>query len=81
VIPILVRDVTALGVLRDDDLGDTSTVTKEVDRLNITRVIVSATLVERNEDSSVSPKGRVCLDLVDDFFDKPSKRSSLEDAG
>ena len=73
VIAVLMRDVTALGVLRDDDQGNACTIAEEVDRLDVARVIVSAALVEGDEDGSVVPKRRVGLDLVDDLLDEAFK--------
>ena len=73
VIAVLMRDVTALGVLRDDDQRNAGAIAEEVDRLDVTRVIVSAALVEGDEDGGVVPECRVGLDLVDDLLDEAFK--------
>ena len=72
-IAILMRDVTALGVLRDDDQRDACAIAEEVDRLDVARVIVSAALIEGDEDCSVVPKRWIGLDLVDDLLDEAFK--------
>src|SRR5277367_793043 len=67
-VTVLMRHMTALRVLGDDDERNAGTIAEEVDRLNITRVIVPTALIPGYEDGSVGPEGRVGLDLVDDLL-------------
>src|SRR5262249_31557559 len=65
--------MTALRVLRNDDHRNTRSIAEEVERLNVTGVIVATTLIEGDEDGSVLPKVRILFDRVHNLFSKAFK--------
>ena len=69
-IPIFMGDMTALGIFGYNDERNASSISEEVDGLDVARVVVSAALIEGDEDGGVVPERRVRLDLVDDLLDE-----------
>src|SRR5690349_6057610 len=64
---VSVADVAALGKRRNDDERNARPVTEEVQRLNVTGVVVTAALVKGDDESCAGEKLRVGLKQVHDF--------------
>ena len=56
VVSVLVGNTATFGVRRNDEQGNAGTVAKEVNWLDVTRVIVSAALIKGDEYRGVGPK-------------------------
>src|SRR5580658_8215472 len=65
--------MTAFRELGDNDERNAGAIAEEINRLNVTRIIVSTTLIEGNEDCGVSPESWVGLDLIDDLLHEALK--------
>src|SRR4030088_1052995 len=77
VVSIGVRDMPGLGVLRNHERGYPGAVTKVVERLNVAGVVVTAALVEGDDDGGTLPQVFVGLDAVHDFLYEALKQIEL----
>ena len=69
-------DVAFLGEFRDHDQGYARAVVEEAHRLHISRVVVAAALVKRDENGGVIRVGRR-LHLIDDLLDEAFEQVEL----
>src|ERR1700756_613723 len=69
--------MTAHAIRRYRNHRDTRSVTEIVEWLHVTRIIVSAALVHRNEDRRVGPERRICLSQVHDLLDEAFEQIDL----
>ena len=74
---VVVNDTTTLGVRRNDHEWDAGAVAEVVHRLNVSRVVVAAALIEGDEDRGVLPQSRIGLDFIDDFLGESFKQVEL----
>src|ERR1700685_534333 len=81
VVSVLVGDMTTRGVRRNDEHWNAGTVAKEVNWLDVTRVIVSAALVKGDEYRGVGPKLWIRLDLIDNLLHEALKKIKLGRSG
>src|ERR1700692_2483287 len=70
-------DVAAFAKWRHDDHRDASAVAEEVKRLNISGVVISAALVEGDENGGFRPQSAVGLHAFDNLFDEALKQVEL----
>src|SRR5260370_6724081 len=77
VVGVGVRDMSGLGMRRDYQRGYPGTVAKVVERLNVAGVVVTAALVEGNDDGCALPQFPVGLDAVHDFLYEALKQIEL----
>src|ERR1700733_15975006 len=75
-VSIAVVDHATGGIRRDDEKRDAGAIAEEVDRLDITGVIVSAAFIEGDEDGSARPQRR-SLHLIDDLVDEALEEIEL----
>src|SRR5258708_37855138 len=71
------RDVSAAGVGRNLDGGDTGAVAEEIERLNVSGVVVAAAFVHGHDDGGARPPRWSGLDAVDDLFHEALDRVEL----
>jgi hypothetical protein len=69
VVRIAVRDVTGLRIRRNHNQWNARSVTEEIERLNVTRIVVAAALVHRDKDRRGLPNFRIAPHLINDLFD------------
>jgi hypothetical protein len=67
VVTIAVRNMAAGRILGNDQQRNARAIAEKVQRLHVTRVIVSAAFIEGDEDCGVVPVRRI-LDIVDDLL-------------
>ena len=76
-IGIIVGDVASRAVRRDDDQRNTGAVAEEVQRLHVAGIVVAATLIFGDEDSSFFPQFRVGLHGVNDLLSETFEQIQL----
>ena len=81
VVGVVVRNVSRLGVRRDDDQRDARAVAEEVERLHVAGVIVTAAFIEGDQDGGVFPEIRIGLNGVDDFLCEAFEEVELRRSG
>ncbi len=62
---------------RNDDRRNTSAVTEEVERLNVSRVVVAAAFVEGHDDGGAGPEFRIGFYAVDDLLHEAFEQVQL----
>ncbi len=78
---VAVAHVSALSEWGDDDQGNPRSVSKEVERLYIAGVIVSAPFVEGDEDRSALPSFRTGLDGINNLLGEAFENIQLRRRG
>ena len=74
-------DVASLSVGRDDDQRDAGAVAEEVERLNVSGVVVAAAFIEGDEDCGVPPQFGLALHGIDDFLGEAFEEVELGGGG
>ena len=80
-VSIVVRDVTRLGVRRNNDQRNARPVAEVVQGLYISGVVVAAALILGDEDSGVLPQDGFAFTSSTIFLVKPSNKSSFDEDG
>src|SRR5579884_480673 len=77
VVSVIVRDAPSARIGADDDEGNARAVSEEVQRLDVSGVVITATFVKGDEDGRRGPELRVCLQTLKDVFHKALEQIKL----